>query len=454
MSSIDKLHIINGNNLSGESYFTSILHEAYNCGLLYDSDIEDIHLRCLEFLACKSERYNCGRSSSIRVEQAESIMKSIFYTIGLYLKSLPDADCAVSELKTGTISEMYEKGRGLIKIKLHTAKHMYILVQDNKLDTINYTYNATVNDEGIGSFFRSYNPEYEAHEIPASIDYQLCNPVNDLAGVEYIQKYLDCLLLENEFCSHFNAKDIHHLLCGYDKGYKDLLINIFEHVLTAAIGCSLAKRSVLKLDITDEEIQRLSYELSKDDDNTLAARISKASEKTLEELNSTNILLRTYIEKSLPKITVSIIHAVRINTLGKTFAAPINLDLKTKIQFLPGEKMDDKKYRKLIKELLICRYASDKLVLIKEKVKTFSDMEDVMLDAQLSAEEITSLFDILGDVELAALIKRHPYKSDIRAEDLSEAEQILRQYLKRYFDLFGVNRQEKILELVDNLLDE
>lgn len=454
MSNIDKLHIINSNNLSGKSYFTSILQEAYNCGLLYDSDIEDIHLRCLEFLACKSERYNCGRSSSIRVEQAESIMKSIFYTIGLYLKSLPDADSAVSELKTAIITEMYEKGRRLIKTKLHTAKHLYILVQENKLDTINYTYNATVNDEGIGSFFKLYNPEYEAHEIPASIDYQLCNPVNDLAGVEYIQKYLENLLLENEFCSRFNAEDIHHLLCSYDKGYKDLLINIFEHVLTAALGCVLAKRSVLKLDITDKEIQRLSYELSKDNDNTLAVRISKASEKVLEELNVTNISLRTYIEKSLPKITVSIIHAVRINTLGQTFVAPVNLNLKPKIQFLPGEKMDDKKYRKLINELLICRYSSDKLALIKENVKSFSDMEDVLLDAHLSGEEITSLFDILGDVEIAALIKRHPFKSDIQAVDLSEGEQALQLSLKRYFDQLATDRQETILEIVDRLIDD
>lgn len=454
MSNIEKLHIINGNNLSGESYFTSILQEAYTCGLLYDSDIENIHLRCLEFLACKSERYNCGRSSSIRVEQAESIMKSILYTIGLYLKSLPDADSAVSELKTAIIPEMYENGRRIIRTKLHTAKHLYILVQENKLNTINYTYNATVNDEGIGSFFKLYSPEYEAHEIPASIDYQLCNPVNDLAGVEYIQKYLENLLVENEFCSCFNAEDIHHLLCGYDKGYKDLLINIFEHVLTAALGCSLAKRSVFKLDISEEEIQRLYYELLKDDYLSLALKISKASDKVLEELNITKPSLRTYIERSLPKVTISITNAVKTNALGKTLVSPINLDLKPKIQFLPGVKMDNKDYRKLINELLICRYSSDKLALIKEKVKSFSDMEDVLLDTDLSEEETTRLFDILGDVEIAALIKRHPFKSDIQAVDLSEGEQALQLSLKRYFDQLATDRQETILEIVNRLIDD
>ena len=51
--------------------------------------------------------------------------------------------------------------------------------------------------------------------------------------------------------------------------------------------------------------------------------------------------------------------------------------------------MDDEKYRKFIDELLICRYSSDKLALIKEKVKSFGDIENLLFDAQLSEEEIT-----------------------------------------------------------------
>ncbi|MEG6616183.1 DUF6179 domain-containing protein [Peptococcaceae bacterium 1198_IL3148] len=43
------------------------------------------------------------------------------------------------------------------------------------------------------------------------------------------------------------AEDIHHLLYGYHEGYGDLLINIFEHVLTAAVGCMFANGSVTKV---------------------------------------------------------------------------------------------------------------------------------------------------------------------------------------------------------------
>jgi hypothetical protein len=156
MTNIEKRHIINCNNLSGEAYFTSILQEAYTCGLLHDSDIENLQLECIRFLAYKSERYNSGESSSIRIEAAESIMKSNLYTIGLYLKSLPDADYAVNELKAARIQEMYQKGRDLINARFRATKDIYRLVQKNRLITPNYTYNATLSDNGIGSFFKLY----------------------------------------------------------------------------------------------------------------------------------------------------------------------------------------------------------------------------------------------------------------------------------------------------------
>ncbi|GAE90498.1 DUF6179 domain-containing protein [Acetivibrio straminisolvens] len=301
MANIEKRHIINRHNLSGEFYFTSILQEAYSCGLLSDSDLENIQIQCVSLLAYKTERYNMGKSSSIRVETAESIMKSNFYSIGLYLKTLPDPDDAVFELKTVNISELYERGRKLINIKFKTARHIYNIVQKNRLDTPNHSYNSTLGEDGIGIFFKSYNIEYKAHDCSASIDYQLCNPVNDLAGVEFIQKYIENLYFENDFCKNFDNERIHHLLSGYDENYAELLINIFEQVLTAALGCSLADRSIRELSITEEDIWRLYEKLKKYDNDTLMMAINSAVNHIYEELNITNHSLKGYIEKKFAK---------------------------------------------------------------------------------------------------------------------------------------------------------
>ena len=136
MTLLEKRRIIDGNNLSREFYFTSLVREAYMNGIVLDSDVESIQLRCMEFLAHKSEEYTGGESSSIRVETAENIMRSNLYTVGLYLKSLPDADLAAKELKAANIFEMYQKGRKLINAKFHAAKHIYLLAQKNKLLTL------------------------------------------------------------------------------------------------------------------------------------------------------------------------------------------------------------------------------------------------------------------------------------------------------------------------------
>jgi hypothetical protein len=451
MVNIENLHIIDINKLSGEFYFTSLLQEAYTKGLLNDDNMEDIQLQCIKLLAYKSERYNDGISSSIRVEAAQEIMKSNLYTIGLYLKSLTSADLAVMELKRAAISEMYEKGRKLINAKFHTASHIYRMVQNNKLDTINYTYNATIDDEGIGIFFKSYDPEFQAHIGDGNIDYQLCHPVNDLAGVEYILKYLNNVYLENEFCKNFATKDIHHMLCGYDRGYKDLLINIFEQVLTTTLGCVLANRDPAGLDISKEEIGHLQNELSGGNEDTIDLKIHRAAQKVFKELNVTSPYLQGYVEKSLHKITLDIIQAVKTKTLEKTIVAPVNLDLKPKLQFISGARMDDRECRKFIDELLTCRYSSDKLVFIKEKARSFGDIEDVLIDGQLTQEEVNSVLGTLGDVEIGELIRRHPFKAFIQEVDLSEEEKILHLYLKKYIEKLPANRQKQIMDIANHL---
>jgi len=171
----------------------------------------------------------------------------------------------------------------------------------------------------------------------------------------------------------------------------------------------------------------------------------------LAELNITNSSLQSYIESSLPQIISNIENALKLNTLSKVFIIPVDPDLEPKIQFESGVKMDDEEYRELIEELLRCRYSADKLELIKEKVKSFADLEDILFDAELKEEEFASLFNTLGDVEIAAMIKRHPFASEIQAVDLAEAEQAVRLYLENYVKQLPGNRQERIFRIAKHL---
>ena len=244
----------------------------------------------------------------------------------------------------------------------------------------------------------------------------------------------------------FAADKIHQLLYGYDKGYADLLINIFEQVLTAALGCFLSNRNIRALNISPEDVQSLYKDLSGYDNHTLWVNINKAAKDMFEEVNITNYSLRRYIERSLPKIVFNIKNALELNTLSKVFITSLNPDVEDTIQFESAARMDDEDYRSLVEELLRCRYLSDKVELIKQEVKSFDDLDDILLDAQLNEEELTLLFNTLGDVEIAELVKRHPFDSQIQAVDLSEAEQMVRSCLKNMLTsswLKGKNIDEK-----------
>lgn len=198
MGNVKKTSIIDRSKLNEEFYFQSLLEEAYRSNMLLDADIEKIQFECLKLLAYKTERYNSGDSNSIRVEIAENIMKSNLYTIGIWLKSFTYADDAVKTLKDTKIFDLYNKGRKRIGSKLNAAKHIFTLVMQNKLDTDNQTYNDTIID-GIKGFFKIYNADYEAHDIHITADYPLCNSIENLVGIEFIQKYLESIYYENMF---------------------------------------------------------------------------------------------------------------------------------------------------------------------------------------------------------------------------------------------------------------
>lgn len=105
-SGLDKISVIEVGKLDSEYYFQSLLEQAYSKWLLSGSDIERLQYECLNLLAYKTERFNAGDSSSIRIEKAQDIMTSNLFTISLWLKTYTNPDDAVTALQNETISEI------------------------------------------------------------------------------------------------------------------------------------------------------------------------------------------------------------------------------------------------------------------------------------------------------------------------------------------------------------
>ncbi|WP_303866225.1 DUF6179 domain-containing protein [Acetobacterium wieringae] len=447
---IKKQSIIDGEKLSGEFYFQSLLQEAYVKGVLSPKESERIQLECLKLLADSTERFTRGQSSSIRVEIAQGIMASNLFTIGIYLKSLPDLDTAIFHIQNEPLEKLYEYGLAVLKRKINVAHYFYNRVCKSKLKTANQAYNITI-DQGFKPFFESYEINFHAHEIPSDIDYQLIHPVTDLAGVEFVIKYLENLYYENLFCSYFDADTIHEVMSGYDPSYKYLLDNICAQVLQNALGCQLLSAPPDRLDFSPADLNALDKKLKNHSQAELQTQLETAVRELVTDLKLTNRSLKKYLLTSLTKITPTVFQGLTIHSLNKVFVPRYNPNIKPIIHYNMGIKMDDNAYRDMITEFLSCRFFEDKLAIIKEQIKTLADMEDLLIAGELESTEATMIFGLLEDIELAVLTKRHPLHPAIDAIDFSASEIRMQQNLDAYLRTLPRARLAEILSMATTI---
>ncbi|HCC36042.1 MAG TPA: hypothetical protein DEQ02_10630 [Ruminococcaceae bacterium] len=441
---LDKIRVIERAELSEENYFKSLLAQAHSKDLLGDDDIERLQYECLTLLAYKTERYNSGDSSSIRVEKAVSIMDSNLFTIGLWLKTYKDPDYAAAVLRKASINDLYQKGRKRIDELVSVTKAVHKKLLGELIQTQNEFYRLTIED-GINGFFKLYYADFAAQEIHISADYPEYNPIPKFEGIEFMNAYVNALYFENEFCRNFSAEDIHHLLCGYAEDYRSLLINIYELVLTAALGCTIAGTDTRRLDINDTGKEYLRHIFSIMPYSEIVITIRQAAKELTCRFRCQSGLAR-YIQNSLPLIAGKIETAAREHTLDRIFFTPDFPENKPKIIFSYGEKMDDEQYRKIINEIAQCRVSQDKIAIIKQHIHSLADLEDILLDADLTTGETASVLSVLNLAEIAALLKRYPLMPQIDMIDLREEEQLLRKNLYSFIRRLSQEQQKAIVK--------
>ena len=319
-NNLDKVNVIESDKLDGEYYFQSLIEQAHAKGFFSEGDIVRLQHECLDLLANKTEQYNAGGSSSIRVEKAQDIMMSNLYTISLWLKTYSSPDDAVTVLQREPIREIYQRGRKRIDTMLAAAKAIHAKLIIQLVDTPNTFYRSTI-DDGIKGFFKLYYPDFMAHEIHITADYPVFNSMPRLAGIEFIQLYLNYLYYENLFCSNFATEDIHHLLCGYLADYAEHLINIYEPVLLSALGCAIVETDIHRLDITENGAEHLYRMLAGMRHNEIATLIRNAATWLTRVLACPQGLVQ-YIRNSLPQIISRVEIAARERILNRVFVLP------------------------------------------------------------------------------------------------------------------------------------
>lgn len=252
---MEEISYIKRDELDETNYLESLIDNALTKKYIDIEFVSYLQLKMLELLKTKVKKYNLLSSSSIMVEKADMIMQSNMYTIGLYLKQYTP-DKAIKLLNDTGINTLYEEGRKILINKIKVSKLLYRRLMNNMLETSNETYNATIIG-GISGFFKLYDYEYNAREINITADYPLYNNlIGKFIGIEFMEKYIESIYIENELCKMFDISKVESLLTTYSLNFSELVVNISSTVLTECIGCILANEDIQDLSVSRRRIKQ------------------------------------------------------------------------------------------------------------------------------------------------------------------------------------------------------
>ncbi|WP_236896444.1 DUF6179 domain-containing protein [Clostridium beijerinckii] len=431
------------NLLSKEHYFQSLLQVLHSNDILNNKELENIQVQILDILRETANYYTKAESYSVRVEVAEQIMLSIYYTIGSFLKGKTSIKEKITLIKENAMKYLFSEGEKVLKIKIEESKELLKNVQKSKLKTSNYAYIDTI-DYGIPLFFIEYDSRFAAHEMQGSIDYPLAIDEMELVGIEYISEYLKKIDFENQFCSHFDIYEIENLLKSFDKNSDHILINIFELVLTNYLGCMVLGKRGITLDITDTERRYLKNKLGELKEEEFNEVISRIVEGICQEFNINDINFINYINKTIYKIMPSIKKNIENNKLENTFITFKNED-ENLIRYEDGESLENSRFKDITEEIRDCDKVDDKIQIIRKEIHSLRDLVDVLGSDCIFDYEFIEIFKVLDDFEISLLLKYIPNDSVMDVDYGTESDKEWHEKLEEYLDMINEEKKSKII---------
>lgn len=354
-----------------------------------------IEAKVWNFFSKHIERYTMGDSTSIPIEIAEELLNSICFLLRLELRGSMNVK---EVLLTEDLNALLKASWSKIAVLIESGKELLEAVRKTSPNIENISYNDTLKE--IGMFFNIYDYRFFAHNIDCSIDYQLSNPISEkLQGIEYINEYLKALLVENEFCIRFDENNIRYILKGYCSDYKELLVNLFEPILTNAIGLEIIGEDFLTLSISAFQREAL-LEIFRNLSQTEAlAKLKYSANRICDSLGIVEKEKIEYIQKTAMKIYPRIEVGVSTGNIDNIFLSFQYEEDSKESNFIDNETMDNDRLRNLINEINDCRFISDKIAMVKAEVNSLSDLVEV-LSVCFWEDEALELFKTLSKAEI------------------------------------------------------
>lgn len=168
--------------------------------------------------------YCLDGSSSVSMLEAYELTRSVLYTLGI---GDATAEEAVRVLDVGDPVALWNEKLKELDVRTHAVMSLWKEVVATMPPLRNVALRDTL--ASIGRIENLYDTRFAAHIVPCDIDYQLSASVSDeLQGIDYIQAWLEQLLVEARWMARFDVQSCVVALKRVCPDYKGLHINLYD----------------------------------------------------------------------------------------------------------------------------------------------------------------------------------------------------------------------------------
>jgi hypothetical protein len=271
------------------------------------ADEAAFHDAFLRLLERRAAIYTMGDSTSMPKYIATDLLRSICFVLGID----PEAQTVPEQLLRIDLEREFEHRLAEVGKRVEAAERLWRDVCISMPLIPNIALRDTL--ASIGDFFSHYDYRSMAHDIPCSIDYPLCHPVeSSVLGVDYIAEYLRRLMMEARFLELFEIARCERVLAAASTDYIELLVNLYEPVAINAIGFALLGEDPARLTIGDVERKAIAARLESLGDAWRARTLQDAATRTCDALGVSDEDARKYLSaivpELLPRVEVALAH--------------------------------------------------------------------------------------------------------------------------------------------------
>ena len=351
----------------------------------------------LALLAGLAQKWTRGESTSLREEKAREMLESILFVIGLRMRAGDAPDSA---------AQAFSEGLALCRRKMASCRRTQERILASLFQTPNHFYALTVRD-GINGFFKLYDPEFAAQRIHITADYPVYTGRPKAEGIVFIERYLRAIEAENDFLTRFSPANVDRLLCAMGSDYRSAPVNLFGPIFAAALGLTLLNRPPRALNLRDGDLERLNVLFAGKEREEIREMLAGALEKLNAPLQLPPHTAR-YARQALAVVSVDTEHAVSLGTLGAVYLVPATLEEEVPGAFVDGERMDDRRYARLLEEITARDAGAERASYALSSCGSLADLIDLICDAEMEADEVRQIVFSLPDAEIAALRAQYP----------------------------------------------